>query len=231
MPTANRREFVRQSLLSFRLQTWPAAELVVVDDGRDPVADLCSGCPNVTYVRLDRPVPSGTKLNIGIAQARGELIQKWDDDDYHGPEFLSTAAAHLQRAAAARPIVVWDCFLVLLVNEKGLRHSGCGWQAGGTMCFHRELWERVKFREVTRSDDSWFLKDQKPSIVPVCAPEQYIVVRHGRNTWQRMEDGSAADEYFWNLPVYPAALESVVHREQVSFYRGLSVHAGRRIWP
>ena len=222
MPTGNRPEFVRQSLVSFRNRAYANAELIVIDDGRRPVGDLCAGLPDVAYIRLGRPASAGAKLNIGIEQARGEIIQKWDDDDYHSPQFLHTAESRLPHDPDEPVVVLWDCFLILLRGERGLRHSGCGWQVGGTMCFHRRLWQRRAFRDVARSEDRLFLEDHSPGVVPVCAPEQYIVVRHGRNTWNRMEDGSNPDDYFWQLPVYPRSVESLVSAEQAPFYRSLT---------
>jgi len=221
MATRNRREFVEQSLLSFTHQTWCGAEMIVVDDGSRPVADLCICRENVRYFRFDTPATIGEKLNAGISEARGEVIQKWDDDDYHHPDFLTVAVSALPEGAH-NAVVLWDCFLVLLAGERGLRHSGCGWNTGATLCFHRELWHRRKFRNVPQSEDSRFLEDHRPEIIRICAPEHYIVVRHGANTWNRMEDGSSADEYFWNLPLFRRPIQELVHPDQIAFYRSLT---------
>jgi hypothetical protein len=175
---------------------------------------------NVRYIHVDRQTTLGEKLNIGINESRGEIIQKWDDDDYHHPGFIQCAVSHLP--VRERGIVVWDCFLVLLAGERSLRHSGCGWTTGATMCFRRDVWARKPFRDVERSEDSLFLADHSGELIRVCAAEYYIVVRHGRNTWTRMEDASPVDEYFWNLPSYPKPLQNIVHPKQVGFYRTLT---------
>ena len=75
MPTCDRRPFFEQALRGFDRQTWPARELVVVDDGDDPVRDLCEAHPSVRYVRLEGPTPTGVKLNAGIACAAGAIVQ------------------------------------------------------------------------------------------------------------------------------------------------------------
>src|SRR5690606_21807539 len=66
MPTYNRRAFAPLALEYFRRQTYPDRELIVVDDGSDPVGDVVdswatdAGAANgsrgvsVRYVRLHR---------------------------------------------------------------------------------------------------------------------------------------------------------------------------------
>ena len=221
MATGNRLEFLRQAVRCFLRQTYRPAELIVVDDGQHPAGELCFEQDRVRHIRLERPTPTGAKLNLAIEHARGAILQKLDDDDYYHPDFLKTAVAHLP-GAHEHALVAWDCFLVLLAGEKQVRDSGHGWTAGGTFCFSRKLWETVKFREVRFDEDYWFLQDGQPRIVPVCAPEQYLLVRHGRNTWTSMNDGERADDFLGELPVYPKPFSALVDRPARAFYRTLA---------
>src|SRR5262249_49891845 len=52
MPTRDRRSFVPLALRCFAAQDYPDRELILVDDGADPVADLAEGVPGVRYVRV-----------------------------------------------------------------------------------------------------------------------------------------------------------------------------------
>ncbi|HEY7307528.1 MAG TPA: glycosyltransferase family 2 protein [Bryobacteraceae bacterium] len=220
MATRDRRLFIPQALRCFSRQTYSESELIIVDDGREPVADLCDGIPRVRYIRLHKPATTGTKLNIGIERAQGEIVQKLDDDDYYHPNFLKLAVARLPSHASARTLVAWDCFLILVAGETRLRHSGHGWDAGGTFCFYRRLWEHKPFRDVAKNEDYWFVNDHRPRIRRVCAAEHYILVRHGRNTWQLIS-GERVDSYFQSLPLYPRALDALVPPEDLAFYRSL----------
>jgi hypothetical protein len=123
-----------------------------------------------------------------------------------------------------RTLVAWDCFLVLLAGEMQLRHSGHGWEAGGTFCFHRKLWERKPFRDIAKNEDYWFVNDHRPCIRRVCAADYYMLVRHGRNTWQLMS-GERVDSQFRSLPLYWKQLEAVVPPEDLTFYRSLQYRA------
>jgi glycosyltransferase involved in cell wall biosynthesis len=227
MPTRDRPVFVLQALRCFLRQTYRSAELVVVDDGDEPVASLCAGLPGVHYVRLGRRTPTGTKLNLGIERTRGTIIQKLDDDDYYHPRFLETALRRLPLIERDRSVVAWDCFVILRAGECRVRYSGHGWAAGGTLCFTRELWKRHPFRDVMRASDSAFLRDHQPRIVRVCAPERYMLVRHGANTWTRMRDGTPADDYLAALPVYPKPLAALLPLDDRRFYRTLASNRSR----
>ena len=225
--TRDRPDFFRQALRCFLEQDHPNKELVVVDDGEQPVGDLCSGVAGVTYVRLARPTPTGSKLNIGIDAARGDILQKLDDDDFYAPGFLSAATARLARARRPDPLVVWCCFAVLIAGEPRLYFSGHGWKPGGTLCFRRALWRKTPFRDLYASSDSWFIRDNAPAITRVCDASKYMVVRHGANTWHLItEDGAlkSVEVYFRRHP-YPGTVGAFVGRRHAAFYRALATKA------
>src|SRR5260370_5100183 len=89
MPTRNRRAFVRQAIWYFLRQDYPAKELIVLDDGDDPVADLIQKDDRVRYERLLARLSLGAKRNRACELSRGTLIAHWDDDDWQAPNRLS----------------------------------------------------------------------------------------------------------------------------------------------
>jgi glycosyltransferase involved in cell wall biosynthesis len=228
LATRNRPQFAAQAIRLFEDQTCRRAELIVIDDGDAPIRELCLDHRRVRYIRLPVPTSTGTKLNIGIASAAGDILQKFDDDDYYHPRFLETALAHLPKKNRDRSIVAWDCFLAVEKGDPQVRFSGHGWKVGATLCFTRALWERHPFRDVPRSVDSWFLKDHgRAKVIRVCAADYFMVVRHGRNTWTHFSDGQRVEDYFRKLARDPRPVERIVSRRHAEFYRKLA--AGRRI--
>lgn len=219
MPTRNRPRFVAQAIRCFDCQTYPNTELIIVDDGERPVGELCAGNPGITYIHLDCPTPTGTKLNLAVATASGDVLQKLDDDDYYGPRFLDTAVTALA-ALPDRAIVTWDCFLIFMAGESAARFSGHGWNAGGTLCFRRDVWRDAPFRDLWAGSDSQFLDDHAGAAVGLCEPEQYLVVRHGRNTWTEVGEFQT-DAYFRGLPLHTQPLDRVVDPQSLEFYRSL----------
>ncbi|MEA2504828.1 MAG: hypothetical protein QOG36_1871 [Actinomycetota bacterium] len=53
-------------------------ELIIVDDGANPVRDLVPADPRIRYLRLAEPHSPGEQRNVGCAQAWGEVIEHWD---------------------------------------------------------------------------------------------------------------------------------------------------------
>src|SRR5262249_28960974 len=95
MPTRDRRSFVPLALRCFAAQDYPDRELILVDDGADPVADLAEGVPGVRYVRVRGTRSIGAKRNLGFGAATGEIVAHWDDDDWYGPDRLTAQMAPL----------------------------------------------------------------------------------------------------------------------------------------
>ena len=112
MPTFNRRAFVPQAIACFLAQDYEPRELIILDDGSDPVADLVPSDARIRYRRLSRRLNVGQKRNLACAEARGEIIVHWDDDDWSAPFRISYQVAELigdqaDLCGAAR-ILYWD---------------------------------------------------------------------------------------------------------------------------
>lgn len=221
LATGNRPAFARQAIRYFLRQTLADSELIVVDDGEQSLAEMCAGLFRVRHLRLNEPTPLGRKLNAGIQESRGAIIQKLDDDDFYHQDFLARAVETLERARDERAVVTWDCFTILLAGEKRARYSGHGWTTGATLCFHRKLWERRGFREEPSRVDAWFLEDHEPPLIKVCAPELIMVVRHGSNTWQQLSNGASVDRHFQSLPAHNKSLDDLVEPLDRRFYHCL----------
>lgn len=83
-----RAAYLPDAVRSFRAQTHPDKELVVVNDG----APLASRSPDIRVVNLPargRRYTIGEKRNVGIREARGEWLATWDDDDVSLPARLT----------------------------------------------------------------------------------------------------------------------------------------------
>ncbi|WP_243664642.1 glycosyltransferase family A protein [Rhodothermus marinus] len=94
MVTADRPHLVRRAIRSYLQQTYPNRELVVLDNGRQPLDEaLLAEVPadELVYARVE-PRPDlviGTLRNQALELARGDYIApQWDDDDWSHPERL-----------------------------------------------------------------------------------------------------------------------------------------------
>jgi hypothetical protein len=81
--TKNRRAFLPEALRCFQRQDWPDRELVVLDDGDDPVADLIPDDPLIrhailqVFLWLEPPEEGGATVEVhevGPVVESGQLI-------------------------------------------------------------------------------------------------------------------------------------------------------------
>jgi glycosyltransferase involved in cell wall biosynthesis len=100
IPTFNRANTLPRALDSVWTQTWPAAEIIVVDDGStDGTDELVANCyPDVRYLSQPQRGVSAAR-NRGIRAARSEWIALLDSDD----AWLPTKLAEQTRLLRNRP--------------------------------------------------------------------------------------------------------------------------------
>jgi len=81
IPTRGRPDYLAVTLSSIVAQARAAAaEVVVVDDGRDPATARVAAAANARYLELGAPRGANAARNAGIAVAEGELLVFVDDD-------------------------------------------------------------------------------------------------------------------------------------------------------
>jgi peroxiredoxin len=233
MTTRERPAFLRLALECYRRQTYPKRELIVVDDGsRFPADEAAVDAAGGRLIRMPDKTPLGDKLNRGIREAGGQLLHKWDDDDWYASEFLTAmVSAHLDHVArTGRSPIVYQ------VGSYWFDLSGwriLDWSnpdpSGGTLFFAREEWERWPFRE--DGSDMWFVADQLAAGVatlPVRAPALYVYVRHDSlaggpgHLWTHWENGRATLEHLRDISVPRADPSSFLPDWAVAAYRELS---------
>jgi glycosyltransferase involved in cell wall biosynthesis len=106
IPTRNRPVLLQRALRSVFRQTFPATQILIVDDGSDDPITLPAELQDarVTIVRHERPQGGPTSRNLGLALATEPFVAFLDDDD----EWLSGKMALQMAYLQAQP----DCVLV-----------------------------------------------------------------------------------------------------------------------
>ncbi len=194
MPTADRRAFVPLAIRAFLGQDYAPRELIVLDDGTDPVADLMPADERIRYIRLERRLSVGAKRNRGCEMARGDLIAHWDDDDWSAPGRLSQHAQTMAEAGgdACGLARVWFYDPVRrLAWEYRYPDDGSPWVAGGTLCYRKALWRQRPFADVEVGEDTRFIWSLAGArIVPMADNRFYVATIHSGNTSVRQTDDS-----------------------------------------
>jgi glycosyltransferase involved in cell wall biosynthesis len=187
MPTMDRRAFVPRAIEYFRRQDYPAKELVILDDGRDPVGDLVpTGDPAIVYQRLDHRVVLGAKRNLACQIARGTIIAHWDDDDWQARHRLSTQVIRLVEGGhdlcGTRVLRFYDPARSQAWRYEWPRGQRT-WAAGSSFCYSKDLWARSPFPEVGTGEDSRFIWSRAVrSVCDVSDTDSLVALIHPGNT-------------------------------------------------
>jgi glycosyltransferase involved in cell wall biosynthesis len=197
MPTHNRRFFIPQAIRCFLAQDYPNKELVVLDDGDDPICDLLPDRSEIRYKRITRHMSLGEKRNIACEEARGNLIAHWDDDDWMSPRRLSYQTNALLKVGA--DICGLRCILyyqpankITWLNAYYLTRSY--WLCGGTLLYTRALWARAPFRHVQVGEDALFIySGQVRKAISSRNLSLYLAIAHDKNTDPKRFNG-----YSWS---------------------------------
>ena len=88
IPAFNSAATLARAIESVRAQTWPAHEILVVDDGStDATAEVAAGFDGVRLIRQKNSGVSGAR-NAGAAAATGDWLAFLDADDWYAPDRL-----------------------------------------------------------------------------------------------------------------------------------------------
>ena len=219
MPTFDRPAFVPQAVRYFLRQDYPAKELIIVDDGPEPVSDVLPADPRIVYHRLEARTVLGAKRNLACDLARGPIIVHWDDDDWASPQRVSLQVAALTEAGAdicgAARLLYYDP-----ASSSAWRYSWPDgrrpWATGPSLCFSKELWTRSPFPEVAVGEDTRFVFSRAVrSVTDVSGASCIVGIIHGRNTSPK----SVRDAYWTPRPL--REVEDLLG-DDMAFYRCLT---------
>jgi len=207
MPTYNRRRFVRYALDLFQQQDYPNRELIVVDDGSDPIGDLVEGLANVRYLRLSHRASIGEKRNLACQHATGELVAHWDDDDWYSSDRLRYQVTPI--LAGKADITGLDNGFVLelpsgefwTINPKLHQRLFKGNVHGGTLVYRKELLAQgLRYPDVNLAEDAYLLHyamQRGKRLMRLANPGVFVYMRHGTNAWREFAPGSFLNPSGW----------------------------------
>jgi glycosyltransferase involved in cell wall biosynthesis len=227
MPTYNRRSFVPQAIRCFLRQDYPNLELVIVDDGTEPIADCLPENERIRYVRLDQKHQLGAKRNFACEQSRGQFIVHWDDDDWYPSWRVSRQMAALSDGGFD---ICGSSRVFFFDADKDqsweYRYAAAGpkWVAGATLAYRKSFWERSKFPEIQIGEDSRFVwSGVSKTIHDLADPALCVAMVHSGNTSRKEVNGTS-----WH-PQSSAGLHSLLG-DDVHFYR-VANHTATTAWP
>ncbi|CAN5715294.1 hypothetical protein BH11PSE13_BH11PSE13_11020 [soil metagenome] len=184
--TRHRVPWLRRAVACFDAQTHAPRELVLLyesDDEatRDYAATLAS---RSDIRRVEVPAvpkrPLGALRNMAIAAARGTVVAQWDDDDWHSPARLEAQLAAMREHG--RPAcVLYRWTLYDAVARQSYVSLTRAWE--GSIVSERAA--LPAYPEWVRGEDVPVIQSMLDAqqLVLLDAPELYVYIHHGRNTW------------------------------------------------
>ena len=195
VPTFERRVLAERAVRSALRQSYPAAGIVVVDDGStDDYASVLRLDPRVRVLRLPENRGPGAARNAGLADCTASIVAFLDDDDELDQEFLATVVAALGRSPSSIGLCwtgvtvcvdddrqrVWTRdFFDRIHDEESLLRAFLAVGLGHGVAVKRECLARVggfseEFRLV--EDTEWFLRILSHGYRPLPIRGSYVTV-------------------------------------------------------
>jgi hypothetical protein len=215
MPTYNRRAFVPDAIKYFLQQDYNHKELVIVDDGTDPIEDLVPKHEQIRYIRIKKNMTLGEKRNFCVRESLGDLIMHWDDDDWMAPYRISYQVQELLASKAEVCGLQQMYFYEYSTNKCWLykypAHAR-SWLAGGSLLYTREFWKRGPFPNMQVASDTQFIFSRELKSYCILKDNNfYIALIHPNNTSPKKTANK-----FWN-PVEPELLKQITGKEGLKF--------------
>lgn len=113
VPSFNGAAFLREALDSLLAQTYPAIEILVLDDAStDGTPEILAAYGDrITCIRQPRNMGIYDNVNVGIARARGEFIATYHADDIYLPTIVEAQVAYLQAHPEVGAVFCSDIFV------------------------------------------------------------------------------------------------------------------------
>lgn len=113
VPVFNGERYLRESLDSIVVQTYPHVDVLVMDDASTDgtPAIIASYGDRIRQHRQPRNRGQFDNINDGIARARGELIAVFHADDVYHPRIVEREVRFLQRHPSAGAVFCQDLFI------------------------------------------------------------------------------------------------------------------------
>jgi GT2 family glycosyltransferase len=158
VPTHNRPALLAETLTAIERQTYPALEIVVVNDAGADVREVVARFPRARLLNQPENRGPAAARNRGLADARGTFVTFFDDDDEMFPDHIAALAnAALRSGLDVAYGQMINCFVTattggqfaidgFAAHDALMDHADIQWAgalATTALLFRRSLAERI----------------------------------------------------------------------------------------
>ncbi len=192
--TKDRRIFMPILKYSYMVQSYPEdkMELVIVDDGDDPIEDTLIGVPNVKYVKCEQGMTISQKRNLAVKNAMYDVLVNMDDDDvYPNNSVLHRVAMLLKEPAKQCAFCTTiPCYDITkfssFMNVPPMTLAMSERVSEATLVFTRNFWEESPFDDTVHIGEGNAFIHGREQMCRELSPQDVIVsLIHPKNTSSR----------------------------------------------
>lgn len=188
-PTFGREAYLAAARACWLSQTYPELEWLILDDSPEPSRVFAGESdPRIRYRHSKVRATIGEKRNALLAEAKGDIILHFDDDDFYAPEYAATMIAALDRLGAdlvnlrgwymidfrCSAFCYWNLerksnfrFLsgprelqAVQLTPEGLGTLNLSHMGWGfTFCYRKKVWDAIRFPPINFDEDGIFARE------------------------------------------------------------------------
>lgn len=196
--STNKPKYIDNLFDNYNRQNYKNKELIIILNNNKIDIEACSKeaekYKDVRVFQIDEKKDLSDCINFGVTQSSSDLIAKFDDDDYYGPNYLNEAVEAIVKSKAgvvgkAKYYAYFENIERLGLRNGGPENSFTNYIHGPTLLMRREIISKYKFKNMGHGADQVFLKDCiKDGIKIYCTSKKnFIYIRHTSlkdHTWK-----------------------------------------------
>lgn len=193
----NRPSNIKNVFENYKRQQFEEKELIIILNNNSMDIGLwksyAKNYDNVSIFQVDESVTLGSCLNFAVDKSKGTHIAKFDDDDYYGNKYLLEILKSFKQTKAevigkAANYVYFEKEKILALRRAGKENCYVNHIDGPTLVIKREVFDKVKFSNVSRGEDKQFCKEclKKGIKIYSTSKRYHVYIRHpssGQHTW------------------------------------------------
>lgn len=192
--TKDRRVFMPLLKYSYMIQSYPEdkMELVIIDDGDDPIEDTLFGVPNVKYVRCESGMTISQKRNLAVKSAMYDVLVNMDDDDVYPNNSVTHRVAMLLKEPVKQCgfCTTIPCYDITkfssFMNVPPITLEMSERVSEASLIFTRKFWEECQFDDMVHIGEGNAFIRGRENMCRELSPQNVIVsLIHPNNTSSR----------------------------------------------